>query len=60
MGRSTFVQTKGEPNGTNNTNNKVAGTIRSNFGINQIPPHKRTGLVGSNVGVEIIFSIRRG
>ena len=54
MGRRAFVQTKGEPNGPNNTDNadnKVAGTVRGNFGttFNQIPPHKRTGLVGKPI-----------
>ena len=46
MGRRAFVQTKGEPNGPNNTDNKVAGNVRGNFGttFNQIPPHKRVGL----------------
>jgi len=51
MGRRTFVQTKGEPNGPYNTDNKVAGNVRGNFGttFNQIPPHKRVGLVGKPI-----------
>jgi hypothetical protein len=40
MGRRTFVKTKGEPNGINNSDNKIA---------NQIPPHKRTGIVGKPI-----------
>ena len=32
MGRRAFIQTKGEPNGPNNTDNKGAGTVRGNFG----------------------------
>lgn len=51
MGRRTFTQTKGEPNGVNNTDNKIAGTVRASIGstFNQIPPHKRTGLVGKPI-----------
>jgi hypothetical protein len=51
MGRNTFVRTKGEPNGINNTDNKVAGTVRASIGstFNQIPPHKRNGLVGKPI-----------
>ena len=51
MGRRTFVATKGEPNGPNNTDNKIAGTVRASIGstFNQIPPHKRTGLVGKPI-----------
>lgn len=48
MGRRTFVRTKGEPN---NTDNKIAGTVYASIGstFNQIPPHKRTGLVGKPI-----------
>jgi len=51
MGRRAFVQTKGDPNGPNNSDNKVAGNVRGNFGttFNQIPPNKRTGLVGKPI-----------
>jgi len=51
MGRRIFVQTKGEPNGPNNADNKIAGKVRGNFGtaFNQIPPHMRTGLVGKPI-----------
>ena len=51
MGRRTFVKTKGEPNGINNSDNKIAGTVRASIGstFNQIPPHKRTGLVGKPI-----------
>lgn len=32
MGRRTFVKTKGEPNGINNSDNKIAGTVRASIG----------------------------
>lgn len=55
MGRYTFIKTKGEPNGIDNKDNKIAGTmqtgVRASIGstFNQIPPHKRTGLVGKPI-----------